>query len=94
MDEKIIAELVAGLIASGMIGGLSGSMPDPTKKPDFDKFKAEAEAKREEARAKAKTFMAKYNAERAKALYDAFVQVGFSEVQAFELLKETFILER
>ena len=80
MDEKIIAELVAGLIASGMIGGLSGGMPDPTKKPDFDKFKAEAEAKREEAR--------------AKALYDAFVQVGFSEVQAFELLKETFILER
>ncbi len=90
MDEKMIAELVAMMLASGTFG----SMSTASKKPDFEKFKAEAESKREEARKMAKNVMladAKRNAEAAKALYDAYVDQGFNEVQAFELLKETFI---
>lgn len=78
--------------------GIFGSLLDPEKMktPDMDKFKAQAEAKRDEARKNAHDFMLR-NAERqaksAKALYDAFVKVGFSEAQAFDLLKATFILD-
>lgn len=85
-------DTLEALITLGMLGSLD---PKATKKPDLEKFKAEAEAKRDEARRAARAFAvkdAKRQAESAKTLYDAFVEIGFSEVQAFELLKETFIL--
>ena len=75
--------------------GLLGSLIDPKAKvPDFEKFKAEAEAKRDAYREQAKNFakthidtVNKENAESAKKIFDAYVSVGFNEVQAFELLK-------
>lgn len=91
MNEKAIAEIIGMILASGMVGGLS----DEIKKPDYEKFKAEAMAKREDAKKAAKAFEADYvkrNADNAKALYDAYKEAGFSEVQSFELLKETYIL--
>ena len=62
------------------------------KAPDIEKFKAQAEAKRDEVRKNAKDFVlrdADRQATTAKALYDAFMKVGFNETQAFELTKNT-----
>ena len=71
------------------------SMKNDGKAPDFERFRTEAESKREEYRKQADAFLDNYarrNAKTAKALFDAYKEQGFSEVQAFELLKETFIL--
>lgn len=62
--------------------------------PDMGSLKAQAEAKREEARKNAHEFLqrdAERQARYARALYDAFMGAGFSEEQAFELTVETFI---
>lgn len=62
--------------------------------PDTEKFKAQAEAKQDEARKSAHEFFqrdAERRARNARTLYEAYMNAGFSEEQAFELTVATFI---
>ena len=78
------------LLSSGILGSLLDT--NGVKPPNIEKFKAEAEAKRAEARKNATDFMLRdtdRQAKAAKVLYDAFIAAGFSDIQAFELTKTT-----
>ena len=78
------------LLGLGILGSLFDT--NGVKPPDIEKFKAQAEAKRAEARKNATDFMlrdADRQAKAAKALYDAFIAQGFSDTQALELTKTT-----
>lgn len=74
------------LIGLGILGAMMDS--DPVKGVDTDEAK-----RRFNERYGRKTTPAD-GAKAAKELYDAYVEVGFNEVQAFELLKLVLSIRR
>lgn len=70
--------------------GVLGSLHDPKESPDFEKFKAEAEAKRKQYQDQAMERTVAYaerDAKMVRAIYEAYIKVGFTEQQSFELVK-------
>lgn len=72
--------------------GILGSMTDVLKQPEL---KEAIKRKQEEAAVKADPVeTVKKSASSAKRLYDAYVEAGFNEIQAFELLKLVLTTKR
>lgn len=70
--------------------GLSLFKSMKTDAPDFEKFKAEAEAKRKQYQEQAQERTAAYaerDAKLTRMIYEAYIKVGFTEQQSFELTK-------
>lgn len=68
--------------------GLSLFKSMKTDAPDFEKFKAEAKRKQYQEQAQERTAAyAERDAKLTRMIYEAYIKVGFTEQQSFELTK-------
>lgn len=67
--------------------GIVGAMLDSDKKPGFEDVMRKAKQGQPNPFNADPAAMAKKSASTAKQLYDAYVEAGFTENQAFELVK-------
>lgn len=91
MADKKEMDALGALLGLGIMGAILDS--DGKGSPDFADMMAKIQREQTESRRPENPFnldpaeSAKKSASMAKQLFDAYVEVGFSEPQAFELVK-------